>query len=196
MKNSLEDLLKKAEDGNTDAMVDLALFYVYKDFDYENALMWLKRSFEHGNHDAILEIARVYECMDIKKSKQIDGVVMDIEYSSETIEWYQKALNFYEEHYKDKTEYAFTAGELLSGEDVIEMDHEKAFGYFLYLAHLQDEEDVIVKIARRRVAQMYRLGIGCNQDLEKSKYYRSISGYDEQNVSHGVFRYYFKNEYL
>ncbi len=192
MDSNLKELFKSAAAGDVDAMLDLVRFYIYN-FDFENALMWLKKSLEQGCNDSILEIARLYEYRDISNSKQKDGVVTDVEYSIETIEWYQKALDFYETHYQEKTEYAFNAGELLSGVDVIENDHEKAFGYFLYLANLQDEEDVLVKIARRRVAQMYRLGIGCNQDLEKSRYYRSISGYDEQCAKHKVFKYYFND---
>lgn len=179
MKTFENFLLERAEKGDVKAMLEIGRIYSYKINDFEKGIFWFEKAFEKGCGDACIELARAYEQLDIIRSKKYDGAVIDYEISKDTIFWYETALLFYELNYKVKPEYAFMAGELLSGVDAIEMDHVEAFKYFKYVADLEDENEIFVKIARRRVASMYRIGLGCKKDLDKSKYYREISGYEE-----------------
>ena len=69
---------------------------------------------------------------------------------------------------------------LLSDEDAIEINFEKAFNYYHHAANVENQpENPWVNIAQSVLAKMYELGLGCDKNLELSKYYREKSKIDD-----------------
>ena len=183
MKNERENqLLECAQNGDATAMWKLASMYHFPNREFEKALYWYKKAVENGFNDAILSIAMIYEQMDIQKAFQKGPKANPISYdlSETTIEWYKKALDFYESNYLNNPEYACLAAELLSDEDAIEINFEKAFNYYHHAANVENQPDnPWVNIAQSVLAKMYELGLGCDKNLELSKYYREKSKIDD-----------------
>ena len=176
MENKETILLEKAQNGDAQAMFELGSYYfLLPRCEFEKAIHWYEKALEHGNNDAIYWLARVYEQIDIQRAARLqpNGEVVTYNLSIETINWYLKALEYYENNYQLKTEYAYQAGILLSDdEEAIRFDYEKAFNYFLYAADKEDESDIYTNLACAKVNQMYEEGLGTEVNLEKAKYYQ------------------------
>ena len=184
MKNE-NQLLECAQNGDANAMWKLGNMYYFPKCDFEKALYWYNQALENGNNDAIISIARVYEQIDIQKAaKDMPNDLSEIEYelSEDTILWYQKALDFYENHCLDKVEYACLAGDLLSDEDAIEVDFKRAFAYYQFAANIDSDDELekfFISKSQCRLAKMYELGLGCKKDLILSKHYREKAKIDD-----------------
>ena len=154
-----ENLMKAANNGDVNAMVDLGYMYNFIKLDFEKAEYWYQKALEQGEQEALLFIARLYEQKDIQKAaKYTTSEDLEVEYtlSEETIEWYEKALKFLDKNYKEHVEYAVLAAELLSGEDAFRIDLEKAYEYFKYAASQEDDEELEktwIEIARKKVKE-------------------------------------------
>ena len=185
MKTKEEMLLEKAQNGDVQAMLDLGRIYYFPKLDFEKSLNWFQKAIDYGCNDALIEIARVYEQLDIQKASRFiedrNNNVIDYELSIETISWYLKALEYYENNYQKSAQYACLAAELLSDEEeAISIDYEKAFQYYLYAANMEDKDDPYVDVARIHVSRMLEEGLGCDIDLEKAQYYRSKVKYEKR----------------
>ena len=175
MNKKEEILLEKAQNGDVQAMLELGRYYNFPLVDYEKALFWYEKALEKGCYDAYMDIAYLYEQLDIQRAYRLNPNSESVNYnlSIETINWYLKALEYYENNYKCNTEYAYKAAYLLSDdEEAIQMNYEKALKYYLYAADMEDDSDLYTNLACSKVAQMYEEGLGCEIDLEKAKYYQ------------------------
>ena len=184
MENKETILLEKAQNGDAQAMFELGSYYfLLPRCEFEKAIYWYEKALENGNDEAIYWLARVYEELDIQKASKLNpnSEFITYELSENTKNWYLKALDYFETIYQDNPMYAVTAAELLSDpEDAIMIDYEKAFKYYLAVADMEYDDYIWVNIACARVAKMFELGIGCEIDLEKSKYYKEKSQVDEE----------------
>ena len=182
MENKETILLEKAQNGDAQAMFELGCYYfLVPRCEYEKALYWYEKAYENGNNDAIYSIARIYEHHDIQKAYELNNDFTTYYLSENTIDWYEKALDYFDANYQNNLMNAFTAAELLSDPDeAIRIDYEKAFKYYLAAADMEYDEYHFVKAACARVAKMFELGIGCEIDLEKSKYYKEKSQVSEE----------------
>ncbi len=176
MENKETILLEKAQNGDAQAMFDLgSLYFLLPRCEFEKAIYWYEKALEHGNNDAIYWLAQVYEQIDIQRAFRLNPNSESVTYnlSIETMEWYLKALEYYENNYKVKSEYAYQAAILLSDdEEAIKIDYEKAFNYFLYAADKENDSDIYTNLACAKVTRMYEKGLGTEIDLEKAKYYQ------------------------
>ena len=187
MENKETILLEKAQNGDAQAIFELGSYYfLLPRCEFEKAIYWYEKALENGNDEAIYWLARVYEELDIQKASKLNpnSEFITYELSENTKNWYLKALDYFETIYQDNPMYAVTAAELLSDpEDAIMIDYEKAFKYYLAVADMEYDDYIWVNIACARVAKMFELGIGCEIDLEKSKYYKEKSQIDEEHYS-------------
>ena len=187
MENKETILLEKAQNKDAQAMFELGSYYfLLPRCDEEKAFYWFEKAYENGNNDATYWIARVYEELDIQKASKLNpnSEFITYELSENTKNWYLKALDYFEDNYQDNPMYAVIAAQLLSDpDDSFMIDYEQAFKYYLTAADMEYDDYVWVNIACARVAKMFELGIGCEIDLEKSKYYKEKSQIDEEHYS-------------
>ena len=191
-----KDLLILAQNGDANAMWKLGNMYYFPKCDFEKALYWYNQALENGNNDAIISIASVYEQIDIQKAAKDmpnDSSEIVYELSENTILWYQKALDYYEDHCLDKAEYACLAGDLLSGEDAIDVDFKRAFAYYQFAANIDSNDELekfFIRKSQCRLAKMYELGLGCKNDLILSKHYREKAKINDDTYQSIEFKNY------
>ena len=68
MVENQEILMKKAQNGNSDAMLELGLYELFINKNYDNSLDWLHKSYDNGNNHAAFGLVMLYseinnECM-------------------------------------------------------------------------------------------------------------------------------------
>lgn len=178
----LELLIKKANNGDGNAMIEVGNYYYLPLCDFEKALYWYKKAYENGNNDALIFIAQTYEQLDLQKAAHqttSNNKTIEYELSENTMEWYMKALNYCESDLENMKNI-YIAAELLSSEDAIQVDFNQAFQYYQMITNNQDSKNKVwIKLAQANLAKMYELGLGCEKDMNLSNEYKNKSNIDE-----------------
>lgn len=152
----IELLIKRAEDGETPAMVTLGRAYaVGGDFvgqDLAEARKWFERAAEAGDADSQYQVATFYLTG--------SGGPQDIDKASQ---WFQRALGIMMAKAKHRdAKAAFWVGQMYFNGWGAEVDYKVAFEYFLRAAELGDLR------SQSLVGFLYREGRGVEASEEKA----------------------------
>ncbi len=191
-----EWLEKAAKLGHVQAMFDLGECYLNSLSYYDQAIYWLSQPVLSNHPDALYWLAEAYERKEIDEIKMFDDefydyiddeYILDLDvcqkkYENKVKEYkpsskinkiYKKALQLYEQEvsFGDWESVLKVADMYLHGQGS-EIDYTKAFNNLYHLAN-QPKGDVRGKNKHYReralikLAKMYELGLGCDQNIDK-----------------------------
>ncbi|KCX52413.1 sel1 repeat family protein [Acinetobacter baumannii 135867] len=154
------DLLAKAENGDTSAQLELAEIYLYGhgvDSDENQAEVWALKSAENGNVAAMFWLADGY--VTYARLMEDDDKNDSLEHFQKAFKWFSKGTQL------NDADCMVGLANLYSSGDGVEQDTHKALELRKKAAALGNKQ------AMRDIAFMYEYGLGVEKNLEIAKYW-------------------------
>ena len=184
---ALEYYEKAANQGHVDAILELGKLCVNTINNYDQAIHWLSQPTLKNNPEAIYYLAKAHigkekealdpyfncECID-EELDIYNEIIEEYQPSNIVKNLYKKALRLYEQQASfGDWESILKATEMYLHGEGGEIDYEKAFNYLTFLANQPKCDnkgkynDFYRETAMIKLAKMYELGLGCEQNIEK-----------------------------